>query len=163
VLLDDLHQAGAETLGLLETVATGLAGSRLLLAAYHPAEAGLRPKPASGRLEQARVAWAAAAPLPPDFFSVFATVRAMAVVAVGDRVAAQALVTDLAPISGLLAGTASSALALQPVAQTLGELSAFLGHRAAAARHFGAAEQVARLWGSRHWIARAQAARDRLG
>jgi hypothetical protein len=86
----------------------------------------------------------------------------MAVVAVGDRVAAQALVTDLAPISGLLAGTASSALALPPVAQTLGELSAFLGHRAAA-RHFGAAEQVARLWGSRHWIARAQAARDRLG
>ncbi len=43
------------------------------------------------------------------------------------------------------------------------ELSAFLGHRAAAARHFGTAEQVARLWGSPHWIARAQAARDRLG
>jgi hypothetical protein len=87
---------------------------------------------------------AAAAPLPPDFFSVFATVRAMAVVAVGDRVAAQALVIDLAPISGLLAGTASTALALQPVAQSLGE-------------------QVARLWGAPHWIARAQAARDRLG
>ena len=47
VLLDDLHQADAETLALLETVAAGLAGSRLLLmAAYRPAEAG-------GELEQA--------------------------------------------------------------------------------------------------------------
>ena len=47
VLLDDLHQADAETLALLETVAAGLAGSALLLmAAYRPAEA-------SGELEQA--------------------------------------------------------------------------------------------------------------
>ena len=47
VLLDDLHQADAETLALLETVAAGLAGSSLLLmAAYRPAEAG-------GELEQA--------------------------------------------------------------------------------------------------------------
>jgi len=42
VLLDDLHQADTETLALLETVATGLAGSPLLLmAAYRPAEAGV--------------------------------------------------------------------------------------------------------------------------
>src|SRR6185369_17210732 len=47
VLLDDLHQADAETLALLETVAAGLAGSPLLLmAAYRPAEA-------AGELEQA--------------------------------------------------------------------------------------------------------------
>ncbi|HYX58263.1 MAG TPA: BTAD domain-containing putative transcriptional regulator, partial [Streptosporangiaceae bacterium] len=47
VLLDDLHQADAETLALLETVAAGLAGSPLLLmTAYRPAEAG-------GELEQA--------------------------------------------------------------------------------------------------------------
>ncbi|HMI27702.1 MAG TPA: BTAD domain-containing putative transcriptional regulator, partial [Streptosporangiaceae bacterium] len=47
VLLDDLHQADAETLALLETVAAGLAGSPLLLmAAYRPAEVG-------GELEQA--------------------------------------------------------------------------------------------------------------
>ena len=47
VLLDDLHQADAETLARLETVAAGLAGSPLLLmAAYRPAEAG-------GELEQA--------------------------------------------------------------------------------------------------------------
>ena len=47
VLLDDLHQADAETLALLETVAAGLGGSPLLLmAAYRPAAAG-------GELEQA--------------------------------------------------------------------------------------------------------------
>ena len=47
VLLDDLHQADAETLALLETVAAALAGSPLLLmTAYRPAEA-------SGELEQA--------------------------------------------------------------------------------------------------------------
>jgi len=47
VLLDDLHQADAETLAMLETVAAALPGSPLLLmAAYRPTEAG-------GELEQA--------------------------------------------------------------------------------------------------------------
>ena len=50
------------------------------------------------------------------------------------------------------------ALAMQPVAQTLGELSAFLGRPEAAARHFATAEQVARRWNSPHWAARARAA-----
>ena len=68
----------------------------------------------------------------------------MAVIAVGDRAAAEALVTDLTPVAGLLAGAASAALAMQPVAQTLGELSAFLGRPEAAARYFATAEQVAR-------------------
>ena len=82
----------------------------------------------------------------------------MAVIAVGDRTAAAALVTDLMPVAGLLAGAASAALAMQPVAQTLGELSAFLGHPQEAARHFATAQQVARRWNSPHWAARAQAA-----
>jgi len=77
---------------------------------------------------------------------------------VGDRAAAEALVTDLTPLAGLLAGAASTALAMQPVAQTLGELSAFLGRPEAAARHFATAEQVARRWNSPHWTARARAA-----
>src|SRR4029077_4596684 len=43
VLLDDLHQADAETLALLEPVAAGLAGSqRLLMAAYRAAEVGVK-------------------------------------------------------------------------------------------------------------------------
>ena len=62
-------------------------------------------------------------------------------------------------MAGKLAGAASTALAMQPVAQTLGELSAFLGRPEAAARHFATAEQVARRWNSPHWTARALAVR----
>jgi hypothetical protein len=114
-----------------------------------------------GRFEEARRRYSegAATPTRPDFFrSVFATFRAMAAIAVGDRAAAEALVTDLTPVAGMLAGAASTALAMQPVAQTLGELSAFLGRPEAAARHFATAEQVARRWNSPHWTARARAA-----
>jgi DNA-binding SARP family transcriptional activator len=116
---------------------------------------------ADGRAGEARRRYqeAAAMPLRADFFhSIFATVRAMAAIAVGDRAAAEALVTDLTPVAGLLAGAASAALAMQPVAQTLGELSAFLGRPEAAARHFATTEQVARCWNSPHWTARARAA-----
>jgi hypothetical protein len=101
-------------------------------------------------------------PLRPDFFhSVLATFRAMAAIAVGDGAAAEALVTDLTPVVGLFAGAASTALAMQPVAQTLGELSVFLGRTEAAARHFAAAERVAERWNSPHWAARARAAATR--
>ena len=119
---------------------------------------------AAGQHGQARRYYreAAALPLRPDFFhSVFATFRAMAIIAVGDRAAAEALITDLTPVAGLFAGAASTALAMQPVAQTLGELSAFLGRREAAARHFATAELLARRWNSPHWTARARAAATR--
>jgi hypothetical protein len=82
----------------------------------------------------------------------------MAAIAVGDRAAAEALLTDLTPVAGLLAGAASAALAMQPVAQTLGELSAFLGRPQEAVRYFAVAEQVARRWNSPHWAARARTA-----
>ena len=85
----------------------------------------------------------------------------MATIAVGDRAAAEALVADLAPVAGLFAGAASTALAMQPVAQTLGELSAFLGRPEAAARYFATAEKVARRWNSPHWTPRARAAASR--
>ena len=117
---------------------------------------------AAGRAGEARRRYeegAAISPRPDFFQSVFATFRAMAVIAVGDRAAAEALVTDLTPVAGLLAGAASTALAMQPVAQTLGELSAFLGRPEAAARHFATAEQVARRWNSPHWTALALAVR----
>jgi ATP/maltotriose-dependent transcriptional regulator MalT len=116
---------------------------------------------AAGRAGEARRRYqeAAAMPLRTDFFhSIFATFRAMAVIAVGDRAAAEALVTDLTPVAGLLAGAASAALAMQPVAQTLGELSAFLGRPQEAARYFATAQQVARRWNSPHWAARARTA-----
>jgi hypothetical protein len=119
---------------------------------------------AAGQAGQARRYYqeAAALPLRPDFFhSIFATFRAMAIIAVGDRAAAEALITDLTPVAGLFAGAASTALAMQPVAQTLGELSTFLGRPEAAARHFATAELLARRWNSPHWTARAQAAATR--
>jgi hypothetical protein len=47
---------------------------------------------------------------------------------------------------------------MQPVAQPLGELSAFLGRPQEAARHFATAQQIARHWNSPHWTARARAA-----
>jgi ATP/maltotriose-dependent transcriptional regulator MalT len=116
---------------------------------------------AGGRAGEARRRYqeAAAMPVRLDYFhSVFATFRAMAAIAVGDRTTAEALLTDLMPLAGLFAGAASAALAMQPVAQTLGELSAFLGHPAAAGRHFATAEEVARRWNSPHWAVRARAA-----
>ena len=119
---------------------------------------------AAGQTGEARRRYqeAATMPLRPDFFhSVFAAFRAMAVIAAGDRAAAAALITDLAPVAGLIAGAASGALAMQPVAQTLGELSAFLGRPEAAARYFATAEQVARRWNSPHWTARARSAARR--
>lgn len=83
---------------------------------------------ATGQTEQARAARTAVMPLRPDFFySILATFRAMAVIAVGDRPAAQALAAELLPIKDMLAGAASISLVMQPVAQTLGELSVFLG------------------------------------
>jgi len=119
---------------------------------------------AAGQAGEARRRYSEGAtmPLRPDFFqSIFATFRAMAVIAVGDRAAAEVLVTDLTPVAGLFAGAASAALAMQPVAQTLGELSVFLGRPEAAARHFAAAELLARRWNSPHWTARARAAARR--
>jgi hypothetical protein len=81
----------------------------------------------------------------------------------GDREEAAALVADLAPTPELVAGAASASLALQPVAQTLGELSAFLDRADEAAGYFAVAHRVAERWNSPPWIARAAAARAALG
>jgi hypothetical protein len=81
-----------------------------------PTDAWVVTLVAAGRAGEARRRYqeAAAMPLRTDFFhSIFATFRAMAVIAVGDRTAAEALVTDLTPVAGLLAGAASAALAMQ--------------------------------------------------
>jgi hypothetical protein len=162
---DAFHLLARLTIELSEegaAAAAPLARELYQLAGPLAADAWAVAQAASGRDGEARRlrAEAAAVPLRPDFFhSVFATFRAMAVIATGDRAAGEALVADLTPVAGLLAGAASTALAMQPVAQTLGELSAFLGRPEAAARHFVTAEQVARRWDSPHWTARAQAAR----
>jgi hypothetical protein len=72
---------------------------------------------AAGRPDAARAVLDGAPPLRPDFyFSIFATLRAMAVVAVGQRAPAEELYAALLPIRGQLAGAASTSLAMRPVA-----------------------------------------------
>jgi hypothetical protein len=93
----------------------------------------------------------------PDFyFSIFATLRAMAVVAAGQWQAAEELYAALLPVRGQLAGAASTSLAMRPVAQTLGELAHLLGRRAAAAEHYEEAVSVAKAWEAPHWEADAR-------
>jgi hypothetical protein len=114
---------------------------------------------AAGRLDAARAVLDGAPPLRPDFyFSIFATLRATAVVAVGQRDQAEELYAALLPVRGQLAGAASTSLAMRPVAHTLAELARLLGRRAAAAEHLQEAVAVARAWEAPHWEAEAQAA-----
>jgi DNA-binding SARP family transcriptional activator len=115
---------------------------------------------AAGRRDQARAALRAAPPLRPDFyFSVFATLRAQAVVALDQREHGEELYAALLPIRGQLAGVASTSLAMRPVAHTLADLARLLDRRAAAERHLEEAVEVARAWRSPHWEAEAAAGR----
>ncbi len=93
---------------------------------------------------------------------MFATLRAMAMITLGERAGAEQLAAGLATVPGLLAGAASTSLAMQPVAQTLGELSVLLGRPDQAAGYFTQAETLARRWNSPHWTERARAARAGL-
>jgi hypothetical protein len=102
---------------------------------------------------------APASPLRPDFYlSVFATLRALAVIALGRREQAEELYAVLLPRRHQLAGAASTSLAMRPVAQTLGELADLLGRRTAAAKHYEEAVSVAKAWEAPHWEADAGAA-----
>jgi tetratricopeptide (TPR) repeat protein len=113
---------------------------------------------AAGRFDEARAVLGGAPPLRPDFyFSIFATLRAMAAVAVGQRQPAEELYAALLPLRGQIAGAASTSLAMRPVGHTLGELARLLGRQAAAVEHFAEAAEVARAWDARHWEAAASA------
>jgi hypothetical protein len=114
---------------------------------------------AAGRFDEARAVLGGAPPLRPDFyFSIFATLRAMAAVAVGQRQPAEELYAALLPLRGQIAGAASTSLAMRPVAHTLAELARLLGRRAAAAEHFAEAVAVARAWQAPRWEAEARTA-----
>ena len=116
-----------------------------------------------GRHDEARAARASVPPLRRDYFStVFSTLRAKAVVALGERAEAPALIEALLPMRDELPGAISTALAMQPVALTLGELCRLIGREDEARSHFAVAEEVARRWGSPHWAAAARTARAAL-
>ncbi|MDP9819080.1 ATP-binding protein [Spirilliplanes yamanashiensis] len=115
---------------------------------------------ALGRTAQARAVRAHPAPVRPDyFFSVFTTLRALAVVRLGETSEAPGLIEQLLPLRDQLPGALSTTLALQPVALTLGQLCRLLGRDDEARAHFAHAEAVARRWGSPHWAREARAAR----
>ncbi|MER5424209.1 ATP-binding protein [Streptosporangium roseum] len=108
---------------------------------------------AAGRTEEARRIRKQAVAIRPDFFfALFATLRAMAVVALDERDAAAELYATLLPYrDGPPAGATSLSVALHPVAHTLGELALLLGRDDEAADHFTRSVTIAELWGATHW------------
>ncbi|MEU7988738.1 BTAD domain-containing putative transcriptional regulator [Streptosporangium canum] len=101
---------------------------------------------------------ASPSPIRSDFFFTFlTTLRAMAIVALNDRDAAEEIYATLLPHrNGPPAGAASLSLALRPVAHTLGELAVFLGRTDEAAAHFAQAATIADRWNAPHWAAEAR-------
>ncbi|MEV4091312.1 BTAD domain-containing putative transcriptional regulator [Streptosporangium saharense] len=97
-------------------------------------------------------------PIRPDYFFTFlTTVRAMAAIALDDRAAAKEIyATLLARCDDPPPDVTSLSVELRPVAHTLGELAAFLGHDDEAAAHFAQAVTVADRWNAPHWAAEAR-------
>ncbi len=120
---------------------------------------------AAGRDDEARRVLARSGlPLHPTFFTVFATFRAHAVVALKDREAAQELYDALLPHRDTPpAGMENLALSMWPVAHTLGELAVLLGRDRRAAGHFTRAVAVTGYWNAPLWNARARAALEATG
>ncbi len=111
----------------------------------------------AGEVDEARRMRSRAVPLRPDFlFSIFAVLRAMALVAIGDTPAAQDMYQVLLPLRDQLPGTASLSLAMRPVAYTLGDLARFLGRPDEAAAHYAHAKTIADRWGAAQWAADAR-------
>ncbi|MFC5188137.1 BTAD domain-containing putative transcriptional regulator [Actinomadura harenae] len=119
---------------------------------------------ANGLDAEAREVRASPGPIRPDFFFTFLTsLRAMAVVALDDRDAAEEVYAALLPHrDGPPAGAESLALALRPVAHTLGELAVLLGLDAQAAAHFTRAAAIADQWNAPHWAAESRSRNDHL-
>ena len=117
---------------------------------------------AVGRSDEARRARTSPSPIRPDFFFTFLTsLRAMAIVALNDRDAAEEIYADLLPYrAGPPAGAESISLALRPVAHTLGELALLLGRADEAAAHFAQAAAIADQWNAPHWSADARTHAD---
>ena len=114
---------------------------------------------AVGRLNEVPAVRVDLPPLRPDFFySLYATFRAMAVVALGETDQAESLLAGLLPLRDQLAGANTLGMVTRPVAHTLGELCQLLGRHQEAEQHFAHAEAVALRWGALHWAAAARSA-----
>ncbi|WP_254205966.1 BTAD domain-containing putative transcriptional regulator [Nocardia alni] len=117
---------------------------------------------AAGRADEAHRSHTSPSPIRHDFFFTFLTsLRAMAIVALGDRDTAEEIYADLLPYhDGPPAGAESMSLAVPPVAHTLGELALLLGRDEQAAAHFTDAAAIADRWNAPHWSADARAHRN---
>ncbi|MFJ8041924.1 BTAD domain-containing putative transcriptional regulator [Kitasatospora sp. NPDC096147] len=83
-------------------------------------------------------------PIPPDYYrSFFLTLRALAVIALDERAEAAEVYADLLPHRGMIAGAASTSIALRPVPLTLAELADYLGEPGWAAGHRREAVELA--------------------
>ncbi|MEV4756995.1 BTAD domain-containing putative transcriptional regulator [Micromonospora sp. NPDC049559] len=113
----------------------------------------------NGRLDEARAMPLGRHSYRPDYVqSVLFSVRGMVVVALGRRDLAQPVIDALLPVREQLAGFSSTSIVMRPVALTLGELFRLQGRDDEAERHFALAVEVARRWGSPHWLAEARSA-----
>ncbi|MFE1322328.1 ATP-binding protein [Kitasatospora phosalacinea] len=99
-----------------------------------------------------------------DYFrSLFLQLRADLVIALDETEEAARLLDEMRPLAHLVAGAASTSVAIRPVALTLGELARHLGRTAEAAGHFRQAAEVARRWEAPGWEAEARTALAALG
>lgn len=117
---------------------------------------------ANGRIEEARARPIGAYDHRTDWNrSALLTVRAMVVVALDRPDLAPPLIDDFMPVREQLAGFSTSSIAFRPVATTLGELFRLCGREEEAQQHFTLGARIARIWGSPHWLAEAEAAAAR--
>ncbi|MBB4945724.1 DNA-binding SARP family transcriptional activator [Kitasatospora gansuensis] len=168
---ESLHAAGFAALHRITiAIQRGTLGSELALieqagAAYGAITEDVRALALIelGRPGEARAARVTKRVIPPDYYrSFFLAIRAMAVIALDERAEAEDLFTELLPLRHMIAGVASTSIALRPVALTLGDLSHYLGHPDAA-DHYHRAATLARRWNAPHWEAEALSGVSRQG
>ncbi|MFC9969310.1 hypothetical protein ACFVH6_00250 [Spirillospora sp. NPDC127200] len=124
-------------------VALGGPRQRAVLALLVAARGGAVP---AERMVEARRVHALAEPIRPNYFlTLSAAFRAMTVVALEDREAAEELYEQLLPFSGgPPAGLESLSAAMPPVDRTLGELARLLGR--GPEPHFARAREISARW-----------------
>ncbi|MEV5571414.1 BTAD domain-containing putative transcriptional regulator [Spirillospora sp. NPDC052269] len=119
---------------------------------------------AAGRLDDARRAVEGAGPIRRDYFYELAlAIRARRAIALGDRDLAERCLADLLPFADHIAGGTSAVATIGPIAQTLGDLAAFLGRPDEAAGHYRLAIEIAGRIGVEHWARAAAEALRALG
>ncbi|RFU38802.1 hypothetical protein DZF91_25755, partial [Actinomadura logoneensis] len=119
---------------------------------------------AAGRTDEARRAVEDAGPVRPDYFYELAlALRARRAIVLGDPGLAAECLAALLPFADHIAGGASAVATIGPIAQTLGDLAAFLGRPDEAAGHYRQAIRVAGAMGVEHWSRAAADALRALG